>query len=102
MSTSSTAGMAKTATAATRIKCQPPDLHIPILGIRPVCLSVRRSLVLPTRRRQVGAYARYSVIQPLRLGQYPPFIRLPGGASEAVREVFNCSVTTAAYYIQIL
>jgi hypothetical protein len=35
--------MASTTSAATaaRIECQPPDLHIPMIGILPVCLSAR-------------------------------------------------------------
>src|SRR5262245_25517417 len=53
--TGPTAVAAKIAATVTRIACQPPDLHIPFFGIRPVCLSVRRSLTLPTRGRRAGA-----------------------------------------------
>src|SRR5262245_3477525 len=56
MSSGAPAVMANTAAAATRITCQPPDLHIPTFGIRPVCLSVRRSLTLRPRRLRAAAF----------------------------------------------
>src|SRR5215475_1060856 len=55
MNSGAPAVMANKAAAATRITCQPPDLHIPTIGIRPVCLSVRRSLTLRPRRCRAAA-----------------------------------------------
>ena len=64
---------AKNAAAATRIKCQPPDLHIPILGIRPVCLSVRRFPRAPYPSAS-GGRLRSILRQPaIRPGQHTSF-----------------------------
>src|SRR5262245_32216283 len=69
--TGSAAVTAKNAAAATRITCQPPDLHLPTFGIPPVCLSVRRSLHAPYPSASGGSL-RFP-LPVIRPGQHTPF-----------------------------
>ena len=71
ISTGSTSASANSAAIATRIKCQPPDLHIAMLGIRPVCLSVRRSLQSPYPSASGGRFASVLLQPEVRRGKEP-------------------------------
>src|SRR5262249_12537990 len=76
LNTGSAAVTAKNAAAATRITGQPPDLHIPIFGLRPVCLSY----AVPSRPLPVGVGWELTYSAPGHKARTRhPF--LPGSAS---------------------